>query len=141
MTRETLHLIVEGKPYTVEVDDLTASPLTVRVNDKPFSVKLAAEDTTVATIQPSAAPAGDTPSPAISADVTSVKEVTAPMPGNILDIAVKPGDRVTYKQLLCNLEAMKMKNALRSPREGTIAAVHVHQGQTVAYGDLLFTFE
>ena len=67
--------------------------------------------------------------------------MTAPMPGNILDIAVKPGDRVIHKQLLCNLEAMKMKNALRSPREGTIATVHVYEGQTVVYGDLLFTFE
>lgn len=135
MTAETLHLTVEGKSYIVEVDDLTTSPLTVRVNGKSFSVELVTEDSAAAAVRPDA-----TPSPTVSAD-DSVKEITAPMPGNILDIAVGPGDRVTYKQLLCNLEAMKMKNALRSPREVVIAAVHVHEGQTVAYGDLLFTFE
>ncbi len=138
MTVETLHLTVEGKPYAVQVDDLTASPLTVRVNDKPFVVEVMAD---VAEVLPGAASTDVAPPPAAGSAGSGLKEFTAPMPGNILDIAVKPGDRVTYKQLLCNLEAMKMKNALRSPREGTIAAIHVHEGQTVAYGDLLFTFE
>ena len=138
MTVETLHLTVEGKPYVVQVDDLTASPLTVRVNDKPFVVEVMAD---VAEVLPGAASADVAPPPAAGSASSDLKEFTAPMPGNILDVAVKPGDRVTHKQLLCNLEAMKMKNALRSPREGTIAAIHVHEGQTVAYGDLLFTFE
>ena len=138
MTVETLHLTVEGKPYVVQVDDLTASPLTVRVNDKPFVVEVIAD---VAEVLPGAASADVAPPPTAGSAGSDLKEFTAPMPGNILDVAVKPGDRVTHKQLLCNLEAMKMKNALRSPREGTIAAIHVHEGQTVAYGDLLFTFE
>ena len=63
------------------------------------------------------------------------------MPGSILDIAVKPADRVAHKQLLCHLEAMKMKNAIRAPCDGIVAAIHVREGQTVAYGDPLFTFE
>jgi biotin carboxyl carrier protein len=63
------------------------------------------------------------------------------MPGNILDIAVKPGDRVAVRQQLCSLEAMKMKNAIRSPGEGVIASVEVAEGQAVAHGDVLFTFE
>ena len=63
------------------------------------------------------------------------------MPGNILDIAVKPGDKVAARQQLCSLEAMKMKNAIRSPGEGVIASVEVAEGQSVAHGDVLFTFE
>jgi biotin carboxyl carrier protein len=141
MTTETLHLIIEGKSYVVQVDDLTASSLTVRVNGKPFTVELATDERAAAPISPDSTSASVAPSPATGSDALDVKEMTAPMPGNILDVAVKPGDGVSYKQLLCNLEAMKMKNALRSPREGTIAAVHVYEGQTVAYGDLLFTFE
>jgi len=138
MTAQTLHLTIEGKPYVVQVDDLTASPLTVRVNGKPFIVELATEESAVIKVLSSADVA---PPPAAGSASSDVKELTAPMPGSILDIAVKPGDRVAHKQLLCNLEAMKMKNALRSPREGTIAAIHIHEGQTVAYGDPLFTFE
>jgi biotin carboxyl carrier protein len=137
---QTLHLIIDDESYLVEVDDLTASPLTVRVNGKPFSVEWAFEDE-AASVPSDVASADGASRLVVSPNGAEVKEVTAPMPGNILDIAVKPGDHVTYKQLLCNLEAMKMKNALRSAREGTIAAVHVREGQTVAYGDLLFTFE
>jgi biotin carboxyl carrier protein len=36
---------------------------------------------------------------------------------------------------------MKMKNAIRSPRDGVIASVEVIEGQAVAHGDVLFTFE
>ena len=138
---ETLHLTVEGKPYVVQVDDLTASPLTLRVNGKPFVVEVVTEGAAAATVFSSAEPTDVAARPTARSDDLDVKEVTAPMPGNILDIVVKPGDRVSHRQLLCNLEAMKMKNALRSPREGIIAAVLIHEGQTVAYGDLLFTFE
>jgi biotin carboxyl carrier protein len=62
------------------------------------------------------------------------------MPGTILDIRVQPGDEVAFQQELCSLEAMKMKNSIRSPRAGRIAEVRVAEGQTVAYGDVLFTF-
>jgi len=69
-----------------------------------------------------------------------VKLVKAPMPGNILDIGVKPGDKVEFRQTLCSLEAMKMKNAIRSPRDGVIGSVEVVEGQAVSHGDVLFTF-
>ncbi|MEK6574302.1 MAG: biotin/lipoyl-containing protein [Chloroflexota bacterium] len=54
---------------------------------------------------------------------------------------VKPGDEVTFGQQLCALQAMKMKSAIRSPREGVIASVEVSEGQGVAYGGVLVTFE
>jgi biotin carboxyl carrier protein len=42
---------------------------------------------------------------------------------------------------LCALEAMKMKSAIRSPRAGVVAAVHVRDGQSVAHGEALVSFE
>jgi biotin carboxyl carrier protein len=68
-------------------------------------------------------------------------EIRAPMPGNILDVAVRPGETVTVGQALCALEAMKMKSAIRSPRNARVKAVHVADGQPVAHGDLLVTLE
>ncbi|MFQ5434148.1 MAG: acetyl-CoA carboxylase biotin carboxyl carrier protein subunit [Anaerolineae bacterium] len=65
--------------------------------------------------------------------------VTAPMPGNIIRIAVKPGDTVAVGQTLCYLEAMKMENAIRSPRDGVIERVVVGEGTAVSHGDPLFT--
>jgi biotin carboxyl carrier protein len=48
---------------------------------------------------------------------------------------------VSAGQEVCTLEAMKMKNAIRSPREGVVAAVEAQVGQKVAHGAVLVTFE
>jgi biotin carboxyl carrier protein len=141
MSEQSLRIIVNGKPYLVEVDDLTASPISVRVNGKPFSVEIEPlRESASGPAVPSPAEVSAAPK-AVGAPGPSVKEVIAPMPGNIMDIRVGLGDHVSYKQELCNLEAMKMKNSIRSPRDGVIAAVKVREGQTVAYGDVLFVFE
>jgi biotin carboxyl carrier protein len=141
MSEQSLRIIVNGKPYLVEVDDLTASPISVRVNGKPFSVEIEPfRESPSGPAVPSRAEVSAPPK-AVGAPGPSVKEVIAPMPGNIMDIRVGVGDHVSYKQELCNLEAMKMKNSIRSPRDGVIAAVKVREGQTVAYGDALFVFE
>jgi biotin carboxyl carrier protein len=67
--------------------------------------------------------------------------VTAPLPGVIISIDVKAGDVVKRGQSLLTLEAMKMKNAIRSTREGTIAEVHVANGDQVQHGQLLVSFK
>ena len=150
MSEQSLRIIVNGKPYLVEVDDLTASPISVRVNGKPFSVEIEPLRESPSGLPPDCKSGGPTvPSPAeisatpkaVGAPGPSVQEVIAPMPGNIMDIRVGVGDHVSYKQELCNLEAMKMKNSIRSPRDGIIAAVKVREGQAVAYGEVLFAFE
>ena len=147
MSEQSLRIIVNGKSYLVEVDDLTASPISVRVNGRPFNVEIKPlrESPVEGIVEPVAAvplPAEIAAAPkAVGAPGPSVKEVIAPMPGNIMDIWVGVGDHVSYQQELCNLEAMKMKNSIRSPRDGVIAAVKVREGQTVAYGDVLFVFQ
>jgi propionyl-CoA carboxylase alpha chain len=68
------------------------------------------------------------------------KAVLAPIPGVIVSIAVEPGAEVEQGQELCILEAMKMKNVIRSPRAGQIAAIKVSAGQHVKHHDLLMEF-
>jgi biotin carboxyl carrier protein len=67
--------------------------------------------------------------------------VLAPIPGVIISIQVKQGDEVSLGQELCVLEAMKMKNTIRSPRAGVIASVNVSSGETVKHHDVLVEFE
>lgn len=131
----TYVLKVDGRSYEVEVGDLTASPVVVRVNGREFAVswqKEAADEVSVVrqVVETEGGLAGD----------VSLRKVMAPMPGTVLDIRVRPGDEVAFQQELCSLEAMKMKNSIRSPRAGRIATVEVAEGQSVAYGETLFTF-
>jgi biotin carboxyl carrier protein len=149
-SRRRVKVTVNGKPYLVEVGDLNASPITVSVNGRPYLVNIETAATRVATAdepvvvletvarQTSAPEKAPVPTGPAGPQVSLVK---APMPGNILDIVVKPGDSVSFRQQLCSLEAMKMKNAIRSPRDGVIASVEVTEGQVVAHGDVLFRFE
>jgi len=63
--------------------------------------------------------------------------ITAPMPGRIVQLSVKPGDRVERGRTLLVLEAMKMEHALAAPIDGVVAEVRVAQGDQVSEGALL----
>ncbi len=64
-------------------------------------------------------------------------EVRAIIPGRIVSVSVEPGDAVVAGQQLLVVEAMKMQNELRSPRDGVVARVAVAPGQTIEIGDVL----
>jgi acetyl/propionyl-CoA carboxylase alpha subunit len=67
--------------------------------------------------------------------------VTAPMPGTVLRVLVREGDRVQSRQPLVVLEAMKMETPLVSPYEGVVLAVHVAEGDRVAGGTAVVELE
>ncbi len=64
-------------------------------------------------------------------------EVRAIIPGKVVSVSVTPGDTVTAGQQLLAVEAMKMQNELRAPRDGTIERVGVAPGVNIEVGDLL----
>ena len=59
------------------------------------------------------------------------------MPGSIVKILVKEGDKVKKGDTLCLLEAMKMENEICAPSDAAVAAVVVRQGETVETGATL----
>jgi acetyl/propionyl-CoA carboxylase alpha subunit len=63
--------------------------------------------------------------------------LVAPMPGTVIKVLVKAGDRVAARDPLVVLEAMKMETPLVAPHEATVGAVHVAEGDRVAGGALL----
>jgi Acetyl/propionyl-CoA carboxylase, alpha subunit len=131
---------VNGNSYEVELGNLTCSPATVFVNGKPYEVEI--DEAGVPAVELAAPTAVSTPVPqaAVAAPIANANELTAPMPGKILDIAVKPGDKVAVGQPICALEAMKMKNIIRSPRVGVVASVEVVDGQKVPYGAIIIRY-
>ena len=79
----------------------------------------------------------------IPAPVSAVnaKHLNSPMPGVIVDVAVKAGDVVVVGEDLLTLEAMKMRNKLHSEIDGTIKSVKVKVGDSVEDSALLIEFE
>jgi glutaconyl-CoA/methylmalonyl-CoA decarboxylase subunit gamma len=130
-------ITVGEKAYLVEVGDPRQNPVQVTVDGQAFSVNLAPADDeeVISASAPARSPADTRP---VERDQP---RVTAPMPGTVLDVAVKVGDHVSQGQVLCALEAMKMKSPIRAARGGQVCQVQVHDGQTVSYGELLFVIE
>jgi biotin carboxyl carrier protein len=64
-------------------------------------------------------------------------QVKAIIPGKVVAVSVAAGDAVTAGQQLLVVEAMKMQNELRAPRDGTIERVGVAVGVNIEIGDLL----
>ncbi len=67
--------------------------------------------------------------------------LVAPMPGKVVRVLVKAGERVSARQPLVVVEAMKMENELRAGREGTVAEVRAREGQSVDAGALLVVIQ
>jgi len=64
-------------------------------------------------------------------------QVKAIIPGKVVAVSIAAGDAVTAGQQMLVVEAMKMQNELRSPRDGTIDRVGVATGDNIEVGDLL----
>ena len=63
--------------------------------------------------------------------------MAAPLAGNIFKVLVKPGQKVSQGERILVLEAMKMETDVSAPRDGTVVAVNVKEGDSVAVGDVL----
>ncbi|MDX9759138.1 MAG: acetyl-CoA carboxylase biotin carboxyl carrier protein subunit [Bacteroidota bacterium] len=69
------------------------------------------------------------------------RRILAFIPGVIQDIIVQPGQRVKWGDSLLILEAMKMRNDVTAPHDGTIKAVHVKKNERVMKNQLLIEFD
>lgn len=78
---------------------------------------------------------------AASAAPSGPAPILAPMPGLIVRVSVKAGDRVEAGQGVVVMEAMKMENELRSTAAGTVRSVEVSPGTAVEKGALLVSLE
>lgn len=73
--------------------------------------------------------------------VRKMKELEAPMPGRILNIAVQVGQPLSIGNEILSLEAMKMENVLKAEGEGVVKLILVSQNQVVEKGAILIEFE
>jgi biotin carboxyl carrier protein len=69
------------------------------------------------------------------------KKITAPMPGKVVRIIAAEGEQVEIGQGILVIEAMKMQNEMRSPKNGVIKRIAVAPGAAVNAGDTLVIVE
>lgn len=69
------------------------------------------------------------------------QSILAPMPGRVVRVLVKPGDRISAGHGVVIVEAMKMENELRSPKAGVVREVKAIEGTAVEAGAVLVVIE
>lgn len=135
---------IKDHSYDVEILQLEDSTATLRVNGEEFEVqveqKLKQTKTPMLT-RSMAVPSTETSpgmerttSPAHPKGPGSIK---SPLPGKILDIFVKVGDKVAVGQTILCLEAMKMENNINTDKDGVITAIHIQKNDVVLEGNIL----
>ena len=138
------NLTIEGKKYAVEVD-VNDNIANVKVNDKSYIVEIEKEKepqiAKVAKPTPKPAAAPVQKPAAAPASVASASAIKAPLPGNVVKILVSAGQAVKRGDTLLVMEAMKMENNIMAEKDGTVKAVYVEVGRTVALGDALVEIE
>lgn len=140
-------ITVNNKTYEVKIEDINTRPVVAFVDGDRFEVipenadqaeirKEAGRKTESKTFNPNPAPAA-VPSPNLA---LSGNTQTAPLPGTVIEVFVKAGDKVEAGQVILVIEAMKMKNSIRSVYSGTVGEVFVSTGQSVAHKQALIKF-
>jgi 3-methylcrotonyl-CoA carboxylase alpha subunit len=65
----------------------------------------------------------------------------APMPGRVIAVNVEPGQAVSSGEEVLVVEAMKMENAIRAPRDGVVKSITAKVGDMVSPGVVLVELE
>ena len=126
--QEQVQVKVDGVAFTAEVKDLSAGP-------EPDAEAADPVEPSVSTVAPASSP-----SPGAQAVPSAGSSVTAPLPGVIKSVSVRPGQQVSSGDELLVIEAMKMDNIIRASRDGTVETIYVSEGRQVAYGERLLEF-
>lgn len=133
---------INGNPYGVVIKQLGDDHAIVEVNGAEYQVDILEEPVQRKTPQlirqRVVHDSEKRPIQTTAAHRTATSGVVkAPLPGLILQIAVKEGDEVEVGQSLLKMEAMKMENNIQSTRQGTVTSVKVKTGDSVLEGDVL----
>jgi biotin carboxyl carrier protein len=110
---------------------------TARPKGPPETLPEAAADPHPAASAAAARPARPASVPASAAGGSRIDVMTAPMPGVVLEVHVAPGAALKRGDAVLVLEAMKMRNTIRSPRDAVVVEIAVEAGQPVASGEPL----
>ena len=127
------NITVNGKTYEVEVEEVKGQgqPAQSQPSQAPKAAPAA----------PKAGPKQSAPASQSSSAPAGAGDVTAPMPGTVLEVKVEEGQSVKAGDVLLILEAMKMENEITADTDGKVSKIYATKGTSVNTGDALVGLE
>ncbi len=142
----TIRVRIGDQWYTVEVGDLTESPVEVTVDGESFLIDIEVASGPVPPRR--GRPAGglnvpEAPAPGLAGSFGAVNDdiLRSPMPGRVMSMLVRPGDAVSAGDEVCVVEAMKMEQSILAHRDGIVKTVFVQPLDSVNTNDPLVELE
>lgn len=129
---------INGKEVQVTVSAAATATQSTTTAPAPTPAQVVTAPTQALPAQPAAAP---TPAPTPAPAPTGGKTIVAQLPGKVLKVLVKPGDRVKKGDVVLTIESMKMEVEIFAETEGVIKEVRVKPGDAVNTGDVLVVME
>lgn len=133
---------IRGNDYEVEIKKFEDGLAKLEVNGTAYNVELQEEERSQKTpvlVRPVVQKQTDAYK--IKKTISSLFKVTAPLPGNVLQVFVKEGDEVKKEDPLLLYEAMKMENKLLAEKQGRVKSIKVTAGDAVLQNDVLIELE
>ena len=147
MALTNLRIKVGDNWYTVQIGDLTQSPVQVTVEGETFEVEVEGLSPPPAPIRRGRSRSRQTQIEAPTAQSQSSAAnysddiLRSPMPGRVISILVRPGDSVSAGDEVCVVEAMKMEQSIRAHRDGVVKTIFVQPMDPVKADDPLIELE
>ena len=142
MTKMKFKVIVNGKEYVVEVEEISGAPVVTSVTRVPQVKTIEERPAKVEEVRPKPE---EKPQEEVKTIVTEKREevtegeiVRAPLPGKITRIIANEGQQVNSGDVVLYIEAMKMENEVVAPKSGKITKIFVKEGTSVNTDDPLF---
>jgi len=137
--------VINGNDYEVEILGFEENTAKVEVNGTLFNVEVKKDlpmtkTPTLVRAEPPRPLPRESRIPRMPSQTSNVA-IKAPLPGTVIQVLVKPGDKVTMGQKLLTMEAMKMENNVLSEKDGMVRIVNVKPGDSVAQNDVLVEIE
>ena len=139
---ETHHyelIVLNNSTYRLRIDERFYDITSAKIDNYRFSIGLEGhtfETVVMTTLQDKASKVIEQTGAA-----HKLNEIKAPMPGMILKLKKKNGDKIELGESVVILEAMKMENDIKAPSSGVIKDVYVSEGSAVEKGAKLFSIE
>ena len=77
----------------------------------------------------------------VASPSSDAQQVLSPIQGTVVNVKIKPGEKVKKGDVLLIIEAMKLENEVPSPYDGEVVEVLVAKGQNVAAKDVIVTIK
>ncbi len=135
---------IQGNKYEVKVLDVDENIAEIEVNGTLYKVEVDRKITATKTpklVRSVAVPSTESIPSQLKTNAPATPKgagfIKSPLPGVILDVHVREGDKVAAGAKLITLEAMKMENNINADKAGIVKSLKVKTGDSVLEGDLL----